>query len=141
MDAREIRLKRMMGDSRAVVIAVDHGFFDGPIDGMTDLPGTCEKIRHDVDAVLVAPGMLRHCSRLFAAPKRPLALVRLNWNTVYCFKFNYLKARSIISHTAEQALREGMDIALVSLTLQTGDEIHDAENVEVFSRLCNDCHR
>jgi DhnA family fructose-bisphosphate aldolase class Ia len=33
-----------------------------------------------------------------------------------------------------------MDIALVSLTLRTGDETRDAENVEVFSKLTNACH-
>ena len=38
------------------------------------------------------------------------------------------------------ALREGMDIALVSLTLQTGEEQRDAANVEVFSKLTNACH-
>ena len=30
---------------------------------------------------------------------------------------------------------DGMDIALVSLTLQTGDEQRDAANVEVFGKL------
>lgn len=33
-----------------------------------------------------------------------------------------------------------MDIALVSLTLQTGNEERDAKNVEVFSKLTNACH-
>ncbi len=141
MDAREIRLRRMTGDSRAVVVAFDHGLFDGPINGMINLVDTCKKINHDIDAVLLAPGMLRHCGELFAAPKRPLAMVRLNWNTVYCFKFNYRQAKSVNSYSVEQALREGMDIALVSLTLQTGDEVRDAENVEVFSSLCNECHK
>jgi DhnA family fructose-bisphosphate aldolase class Ia len=141
MDAREIRLKRMTGDSRAVVVAFDHGLFDGPIEGMIDLRDTCKKINYEIDAVLLAPGMLRHCGELFAAPKRPLAIVRLNWNSVYCFKFNYRQAKSVNSYSVEQGLREGMDIALVSLTLQTGDEIRDAENVEVFSNLCNECHK
>ena len=34
-----------------------------------------------------------------------------------------------------------MDIGLVSLTLETGSEQRDADNVEVFSKLTNDCHR
>jgi DhnA family fructose-bisphosphate aldolase class Ia len=48
---------------------------------------------------------------------------------------------SVSIYSAEDALREGMDIGLVSLTLETGSEQRDAENVEVFSRLTNDCHR
>jgi len=41
----------------------------------------------------------------------------------------------------EDGLREGMDIALVSLTLNTGREAQDAGNVEVFCRLVAAAHR
>lgn len=140
-DGREIRLQRLVGDGRAVIIAVDHGLFDGPIPAMENLPATVEKINPQVDAVLLAPGMLRHCYPVFAKPKRPLAIVRLNWNTVYCFGLAYREAPSVPVFDAENALREGMDIALVSLTLETGSELRDASNVEVFAKLTNDCHR
>jgi DhnA family fructose-bisphosphate aldolase class Ia len=140
LDGREIRLKRLVGDSRAVIVAFDHGLFDGPIPGMENLPATAAKVNPIVDAVLLAPGMLRHCGAVFAAPKRPLAMVRLNWNTVYCFKLSYTGAKSVYSYEPLDALREGMDVALVSLTLRTGDEQRDAANVEVFSKLTNACH-
>lgn len=140
MDGRELRLQRLVGDGRAVVIAIDHGLFDGPIPGMENLPETAKKINPVVDAVLLAPGMIRHCSSVFAKPKRPLAMVRLNWNTVYCFGFGYKGAKSVYSYDPLEALREGMDVALVSLTLKTGDEMRDAANVEIFSKLCNACH-
>lgn len=140
MDARNLRLARLLGGTRAVIIAVDHGLFDGPIAGMEDLPATVRRINPAVDAVLLAPGMIRHCHEIFARRRAPLAVVRLNWNTVYCFRFDYRGARSVDSYGVEDALREGMDIALVSLTLQTGDEERDAVNVEVFSRLVNRCH-
>ncbi len=140
MDARELRLKRLFGDDRAVIIAIDHGMFDGPIPAMEDLPATARKINPVVDGVLLAPGMLRHCGGIFAGRRRPLAVVRLNWNSVYCFHWNYRAAPSVFCCEVEDALREGMDIALVSLTLQTGDEPRDAANVEVFSRLTNRCH-
>lgn len=129
-----------MGDGHAVIIAIDHGLFDGPIGGMHNLPDTAAKINPLVDAVLLAPGMIRHCAGVFAGTKRPLAVVRLNWNTVYCFKFACTAAKSVYSYDPLDALREGMDIALVSLTLQTGDEQRDAANVEVFSKLTNACH-
>jgi DhnA family fructose-bisphosphate aldolase class Ia len=140
MDARAIRLKRMFGDNRAVVIAIDHGMFDGPIPAMEDLPATAKSINPDVDAVLVAPGMLRHCAEIFARRHSPLAVVRLNWNSVYCFHWKYRKARSVECYGVKEALREGMDVALVSLTLQTGDEERDAANIEIFSRLVTECH-
>jgi len=139
-DGRDIRLQRLMGDGRAVIVAIDHGLFDGPIPGMENLPATAAKINPAVDAVLLAPGMIRHCSDVFAGVKRPLAVVRLNWNTVYCFHLAYTGAKSVYSFDPLDGLREGMDIALVSLTLQTGDELRDAANVEVFSKLTNACH-
>lgn len=141
MDGREIRLKRLLGDGRAVVVAIDHGMFDGPIPAMEDLPGVAAKINPTIDAVLLAPGMLRHCHAVFAGSKRPLAAVRLNWNTVYCFHWQYRQARSVYAYEVEDALREGMDIALVSLTLHTGSEDRDAANVEIFSKLTAQAHR
>ena len=140
MDGREIRLKRLMGDGRAVIIAVDHGLFDGPIAGMENLPETAAKINPTVDGVLLSPGMLRHCGAVFGGRRRPLAVVRLNWNTVYCFQWQYRAAQSVHCCPPEAALLEGMDIALVSLTLQTGEEERDAENVTVFSELVAECH-
>jgi len=140
MDGREIRLRRLFGQGRAVVIAIDHGLFDGPIPGMQDLPETAARINPIVDGILLAPGMLRHCCNAFADRRRPLAIVRLNWNSVYCFRWQYRAARGVETYSVEDALREGMDIALVSLTLQTGDEERDAANVANFARLTNTCH-
>ncbi len=140
MDGREIRLGRLFGDGKAVIIAMDHGMFDGPIPGMEDLRATATRVNPIVDAVLLAPGMLRHCGSLFAGPRRPLAVVRLNWNTVYCFHWGYRQSPSAVAFTAAEALREGMDIALVSLTLHTGSEERDARNVEIFCRLANEAH-
>jgi len=140
MDGRDIRLGRLFGGGRAVIIAIDHGMFDGPVPGMEDLPATADKINPEVDGVLLAPGMLRHCCRLFAGRRRPLAILRLNWNTVYCFAWGYRDAKGVDAYTVEDGLREGMDIALVSLTLQTGSEERDAANVEVFSRMTTRCH-
>jgi DhnA family fructose-bisphosphate aldolase class Ia len=142
-DGREIRLRRLIDDgreNRAVIVAIDHGLFDGPIPGMEDLPATATKINPLVDAVLLSPGMIRTCGSIFAGSKRPLAVARLNWNTVYCFHFAYRGAKSVYAYDPLDALREGMDIALVSLTLQTGDEERDAVNVEVFAKLTNACH-
>jgi DhnA family fructose-bisphosphate aldolase class Ia len=140
MDGREIRLRQLLGAGRAVCIAMDHGMFDGPIAGMEDLPATARRVNPVVDAVLLSPGMMRHCAEIFAGSRRPLALVRLNFNTIYCFHWGYRQARSTACYQVEEALREGMDIPLVSLTLHTGDEARDAANVEIFSTLTNRAH-
>jgi len=133
---REIRLSRLFdGDGNAVVIAIDHGEFDGPLPGMIDLRETARKINPAVDAVLLAPGMLRHCGEIFAGKGRPLSIVRLNWSTVYCFHWGYKDGVTVPAVHPEEAVRLGADLVLVSLTLKTGSEAVDARNAEVFSRL------
>lgn len=140
MDGRQIRLKRLFGETRAVIIAVDHGMFDGPLPGMEDLPRTVSRINPQVDGVLLAPGMLRHCAEFFAGKDRPAAVVRLNWNTVYRSTVRSLSVSQPCT-SVEDALREGMDLPLVSLTLKTGTEAQDAANVRVFSELAAAAHR
>jgi len=141
MEGREIRLKRLFGDSRAVIVAIDHGLFMGGLPGMEDLVATAEKINPQISGVLLAPGMVRHCHNIFAGRHRPQAIVRLNWNSIYCFPWSYSQAVSVESYEPEDALAVGMDIALVSLTLNTGDESRDASNVAVFAKLLRKCHQ
>jgi DhnA family fructose-bisphosphate aldolase class Ia len=66
-----------------------------------------------------------------------MAVVRLNWSTTYCFKWDYREAATVPAFRPAEALRLGADIALISLTLQTGSEANDAHNVEVFRDLCS----
>lgn len=68
----------------------------------------------------------------------PLALVRLNWSTVFCFEWGYKQSRTAFAFSAKDAISLGADMVLVSLTLKTGDEANDARNVEIFSKLCNE---
>ena len=81
-------------------------------------------------------GMLPHCSHAFDYKGAPMAVVRLNWSTTYCFKWEYHQAVTVPAFRPAEALRLGADVALVSLTLQTGSEETDARNVEVFRELC-----
>jgi len=141
MPGREMRLARLFNrDENAVIIAADHGEFDGPISGMVRIEETLSKIDKSVDAVLLSPGMVARSSRLFGAKGAPLAIMRLNWSTVYCFGWAYREAATCRVVSAAEAVRLGADIALVSLTLKTGSEDRDARNVEVFSRLREECH-
>jgi len=141
MTGREIRLGRLFDGSRnAVVIAVDHGEFDGPISGMVNLPETVGKIEPEVSAILLSPGMLAHCGAAFCRKGAPLAMVRLNWSTVYAFHWGYNEAATVPAMSPSEAAAAGADVALVSLTLRTGSEERDARNVEVYCRLAAEAH-
>jgi DhnA family fructose-bisphosphate aldolase class Ia len=139
MSGTELRLQKLLSrGEKAVVIAIDHGYMDGPIPGMEDLRQTIEKIDPCVDAILLSPGMLKNLHPAFAFKGAPIPIVRLSWSTVFCFEWGYKEARAVQAFSVKDAVALGAEIVLVSLTLKTGDEMNDARNVELFARLCNE---
>ena len=140
MDAMALKTGRLFARGNPVIIACDHGEFDGPIPGMVNIAETVARINPAVDGVLLSPGMIRHTGDYFARRGCPLVIGRLNWNTVYCFHWAYNDAVSAGAFSPEEALALGVEIALVSLTLKTGAEERDARNVEVFRQATAACH-
>jgi DhnA family fructose-bisphosphate aldolase class Ia len=56
---KTLRLRRLMGKGRAVVVPVDHGLVAGPAPGLEDPVAVVKRIaQSDADAVLLAPGVL-----------------------------------------------------------------------------------
>ncbi|MHB0938092.1 MAG: class I fructose-bisphosphate aldolase [Armatimonadota bacterium] len=142
MTGKDIRLGRLFSrGENAVVVAVDHGEFDGPLPGMIDLPEVVKKVDPGVSAVLLSPGMLPHCGHAFNTKGAPLAMVRVNWSTVYAFHWNYNDANTVPATSVADAVAAGADLVLISLTLKTGSEARDAANVEVFCKLLAEAKR
>jgi DhnA family fructose-bisphosphate aldolase class Ia len=134
-----IRFERLFNrNERTVIVAMDHCEFDGPIPGMINLSETAGKVASCVDGILLSPAMLPHCSHAFNYKGAPMAVVRLNWSTVYCYQWNYRDSVTVPAFRPAEALRLGADVALISLTLETGSEANDAHNVAVFRDLCNE---
>ena len=140
MTGREIRLSRLFSRGNVVVVAADHGEHDGPLPGLIDLPEAMKAVDAQADAVLLAPGMLRHCAHAFNYRGGPLAIARLNWSSVFAFGWNYVDAVASVVAEPEEAVALGADLVLVQLCLHTGSEANDARNVEVFTRLCSKAH-
>lgn len=139
MSGREIRMQKLFSKGEnALIIAVDHGYMDGPIPGMENLNETIKSIDPDVDAILTSPGMLKNIGSAFNYKGAPLPIVRLNWSTVFCFEWGYSKAQTVQAFSVRDAIALGAEIVLISLTLKTGDETNDARNVELFGKLCNE---
>lgn len=142
MTGNQIRLDKLFSNGgKAVVIAVDHGEFDGPLPGMVDLPEVVSRIYPGVSSILLSPGMLPHCGHAFNYKGAPMAMVRLNWSSHFCFHLGYNEAIGVQAISAADAQAAGAEIALVCLTLQTGSEARDAANVETFCRLVNEAKR
>lgn len=138
MNGKKLRIKKLFNNSdNAVIVAIDHGMFDGPIPGMINMKEMENKIDSGVDGVLISPGMLKRLHPLFNYKGAPMPVVRLNWSSVYCYHWNYNNAYSVLAQTVEEAVANGAEIVLVSLTLQTGSEENDTKNIELYSRLVN----
>lgn len=141
MTGKEIRLGKLFGAGNTVVVAVDHGEFDGPIPMLEDVPAVVSRINPVVDAILLSPGMLERCGSAFAFRGAPVPIVRLNWATTYCFTWGYSQAATDTAMMPEEAAAAGAGAVLISLSLKTGSERQDAENVGVFCKLARAAQR
>lgn len=139
MTGKDIRMNRLMSrGENTVIIAIDHGYMDGPILGMENLNNTVKKINSCIDGVLISPGILKNIGHTFAYKGAPIPIVRLNWSTVFCFKWGYKEAFARQAFSVKDAIALGAEMVLVSLTLKTGNEKTDVENIELFGKLCNE---
>jgi DhnA family fructose-bisphosphate aldolase class Ia len=131
---KEIRLSKLFpNDSRAVIVAIDHGQTFGPSAGLVDFTAAARRLK-EADGVLLAPQMIRFSGELFCGRGSPTVIARLNWNTIHCEPWRYQEAHIVKAISARAAVAAGADVLLASLVLQTGSEANDAVNVEVFSR-------
>jgi DhnA family fructose-bisphosphate aldolase class Ia len=128
-----IRLSRLFSEGKnAVVVAVDHGLYFGPLAGMINLPSVIDKVC-GADAILMAPGMPSHCQSVFSKRGAPACIIRLNWGSNYAGMWKYKHSHSVPMISAAEAVAQGADLVIGSLSLKNPDEAEDAHNVEVFS--------
>ncbi len=129
----KIRLARLFSEGKnAVIVAVDHGLYFGPLPGMTDLPAVIDQVA-GADAILMSPGMPVHCASVFSKRGAPALIIRLNWGSNYAAQWRYKHSYSVPMISAAEAVAQGADLVISSLTLRNPDEAEDAGNVEVFS--------
>jgi DhnA family fructose-bisphosphate aldolase class Ia len=128
-----IRLARLFSEGKnALIVAVDHGLYFGPLPGMIDLPSIIQKVA-GADAILMAPGMPAHCQDVFSKRGSPSCIIRLNWGSNYAAMWKYKHSYSVPMLSVADAVTQGADIVIGSLSLKNPDEAEDAQNVEVFS--------
>ena len=86
------------------------------------------------DAILISPGTAGHVASVFRHRGAPAMMVRLNWGTQYATQWGYHESRSVPMISAAEAIALGADIVLVGMSIKTGSEAVDAENVEMVAR-------
>ena len=142
MSGKDIRLQKLFNQGKnAVIVAIDHGMFDGPIPGMENLNETINRINPEIDGILLSPGMLKTLKSAFGFKGAPMPIVRLNWSDVYCFHWHYNRAKTVIASSVEEAVRCGAEIVLASLVIATGNPETDTDNIGIYCRLKEEADR
>ena len=136
MDGKGIRLERIMDrkTGRAVIVPMDHGISNGPMDGLYDMKGTVDAVTNGgATAVIMHKGLIRYSYR--ASGKDVGLILHLSAST----DVNPANANhKVIVATVEEAIKIGADA--VSIHINFGDE-HEAEMLESageISRQCNE---
>jgi DhnA family fructose-bisphosphate aldolase class Ia len=140
MNGAKIRLSKLFPENNnTVIVAIDHGQTFGPPEGITPFQQAAEKLRQ-ANGVLLSPHMIQHSGQLFHGANTPMIISRLNWNTIHCEPWHYHTANIVRTVSVQNAVRAGAEIVLASLTLKTGDEAHDARNVQTFSQSVEEAY-
>ncbi len=128
-----VRLARFFSEGEnVVVVAVDHGLYFGPLPGLINLPMVIDKVA-GADAILMSPSMPAYCSSVFSHRNAPQLIIRLNWASNYAAQWEYLHSHSVKMVSVTEAIAQGADMVLGSLTMKNPEESEDAKNVEIFS--------
>jgi class I fructose-bisphosphate aldolase/fructose-bisphosphate aldolase/2-amino-3,7-dideoxy-D-threo-hept-6-ulosonate synthase len=86
MNGKNLRFGKLFNrGENAVIIAIDHGEFDGPIPGMIDLKKTIKLINPCVDGILLSPGMLKVCREAFNYKGAPIPICKIKLEHSFMF--------------------------------------------------------
>jgi predicted phospho-2-dehydro-3-deoxyheptonate aldolase len=110
MDGKTIRMSRILESGRAVIVPMDHGVSEGPIEGLTDMGRMVSLVeKGGASAVLLHKGVVKS---LTAAPKCGV-IMHLSAGT----KLGMDKNRKVIVSSVEQAVRLGADAISVHVNI------------------------
>jgi class I fructose-bisphosphate aldolase len=140
---KEIRLGSIFGeDSRAFVVAYDHGLMLGPVKGVVNFESILERvIEGRPDALLLSAGQLGHVSRFFWGRGKPSIIVRADWTSAGRYMSGAMKTlqrRMILS--AHDALKLGASAAVIYSAIGYEDENQEADDFASLARFARECY-
>ncbi len=133
MTGKLIHMRRLFrGDGRAMVVALDHAQFKGPIQGLVSMPAIVgEVVDGGADGIILNPGAARDCAAVYAG--RCALIVRVTGastekNTIFDYH------RKICS--VRQAAYLGAD-AVIAMGFVGGPG--EAASLTLLAQLAEDC--
>ncbi len=110
MDGKTIRMNRILESGKAVIVPMDHGVSEGPIEGLTDIGRMVSLVeKGGASAVLLHKGVVK---ALRTPPKCGIIM-----HTSAGTKLGTDKNRKVVVSTVEQAVRLGADAISVHVNI------------------------
>jgi 3-hydroxy-5-phosphonooxypentane-2,4-dione thiolase len=125
------RIAKLMADGRTVMLAVDHGYFQGPTTGLENPKKTITPLLPYADSLMLTRGVLR--TSVDPGQNIPIVL-RVSGGT------SILKELSdeVVTTSIEEALR--LNASAVAVSIFVGSE-HEKETLANLSELVNEGER
>ncbi len=130
MAGKEIRMGRLLSRGKVVIVAADHGSYMGPFAGIDELPKQIHALKK-ADALLLMPGMVQQCRKVFADRDAPLCIIRVNYATHYVKAYEYERGYNERLISVKHAVSLGADIVIASV-LFSGDDEANTRSITQF---------
>jgi predicted phospho-2-dehydro-3-deoxyheptonate aldolase len=131
---KQYRLKRLFNKSgKLFVVALDHGFTLGPIDGIKNIREDLKDIvMAGPDAIIIHKGLVRYLDLNLCVEKNVSVIIHLMGSTDKSLKPNDKR----VVCTVEEAIRLGADAVSVHVNIGSETENDMLESVGEISRDC-----
>lgn len=127
------RMSRIFqADGRTVMLALDHGYFLGPLGRLEDPHKTIEPLIPYVDALMLTRGILRHC--IDAKHEVPVVLRVSGGNSI----LNEDLSHEEITVSIEEAIR--LNVSAVALSIYVGAP-HEHQTLVALGKLIDAAER
>ena len=119
--------------NRSVMLAIDHGYFQGPTSGLKDPAKAIDGLLPHCDALSPTKGVLQYC----VAPKTaPPIILRVSGGNSMMRRDEL--SDEILTCTAEEAVR--LNAVAVSVSIYVGSE-HQRQTIENLAKMADAAHR
>ncbi len=130
MDGKTIRMNRILESGRAVIVPMDHGVSEGPIEGLTDMGRMVSLVeKGGASAVLLHKGVIRS----LRVPPRCGIIMHVSAGT----KLGEDKNRKVLVSSVEQAVRVGVDA--ISIHVNVGGCATESDMLGDLGELADEC--
>jgi predicted phospho-2-dehydro-3-deoxyheptonate aldolase len=130
MNGKQFRLGRILEKGKAIIVPMDHGTSEGPIDGLLDMDETMQKIANGgATAVLMHKGIINSLKE----PPECGLIMHISASTRLANDPN----RKVLVATVEEAIKLGADA--ISVHVNVGGNDYESEMLEDLGQVAGRC--